>query len=70
MKEETSVKITTQVRLDAYRIISDAIESGLRFGWNRAHKHTDDPGQDLIIDQMHSAVMNELCEILKFDEGL
>lgn len=62
------MKIKTELRLDAYKIISDTIETAIRYGYNRAHKHVENPSVDLILEQIHNAIMNDLCEIIKFDE--
>jgi hypothetical protein len=62
------VMVEARVRLDAYRIIDDVVEQAVRLGYNRAYKHTDNPQEDLFIQEIHRAVMNELCEVLKFDD--
>jgi|APGre2960657373_1045057.scaffolds.fasta_scaffold71517_1 hypothetical protein len=68
MKIDHNLGIKSTVRLDSYKIINDTIEIGISRGWNRAHKHTETPSQQHILNEIHTAVMNELCEILKFDE--
>lgn len=60
-----SAKHTVKVNL--YKIISEAVESGVAYGYRRAHKYTDTPGEDLICQQIEDAVLNELCEVLVFD---
>lgn len=67
MKKE-SIKVDVCVKLDAYKIISDAIDRSVDFGWNRAHKHTDTPSAEHIKTEVCNSIMNELCEILKFDD--
>jgi hypothetical protein len=34
----------------------------------RAHKHTDAPGEDAIVDQIVQGVLNELCEYFDVDD--
>lgn len=68
MKIDHDLGIKSTVRLDSYRIISDTVEIGISHGWNKAHKHTETPSQQHVLNEIHAAVMNELCEILKFDE--
>ena len=63
-------KAKATVKLNAYRIISEAVTSGIAYGWNRAHKHVDNPDEHHIKEQMHNAITNELCDILDFDDGL
>lgn len=62
------IKTTALLRLNAYKIISDVIESGIRYGYRHAHKHVENPSEDAIIEQIHLSIMNELCEIINFDE--
>lgn len=57
------VKVTANV----YKILSRAVEEGIVYGWNRAHKHTDAPGEEAIKDEMERAVMNEICEVVKME---
>lgn len=53
-----------------YSIMSDAVERGIAYGYNRAHKHTDKPAEETIRQQIHDAVMLELTEVFDFgDEG-
>lgn len=68
--KEVDIKVQTssRVRIDTYKIIDDAVESGVRYGFSRAHKHTDSPSKEHVIEEIHRQVMNSLCEILKFDE--
>jgi len=63
-------KIKTEgvVRIDAYAVISRAVEEGIEYGWNRAHKHTDKPSKDLILTEMENAIMNSLSEVLQYGE--
>jgi len=57
------------MKLKAYRIVSDAVERAVSYGYNRAHKHTETPGKDGIVDAIYNEVMNELSEIIDWDEG-
>ena len=43
-------------------LLTEAVEAGVQRGWNRAHKHTDTPEEARILDEIHTAVMAELCE--------
>ena len=62
-------KITASVlRVNFYSIISDAIDRGIDIGWNHAHKHTDNPGEEMLKQHIFQDIMNELCDILEFDE--
>ena len=56
------------VRFNSYALFTRAVEEGLQRGWNRAHKHTDAPGEEAVIEAMLDAVMLEFSEILIFDD--
>lgn len=62
------VEVKGSVRIDAYAVISRAIEEGIGYGWNRAHKHTDTPSRDHILTEIENAIMNSLGEVLKYGE--
>lgn len=66
----TRKKISTDARMKVrtYEVLSRAIEEGVSYGWHRAHKHTDKPDGDAVIEQIRQAVMNEICEVFEFSE--
>jgi len=62
------LNVDATVKIDAYRVIDVAVENAISYGYSRAFKYTDSPTKDHIIDEIHRSVMNNLCDILKFDE--
>jgi len=50
-------------------VLEKCIENGILYGWNRAHKHTDEPSEDLITYVMRDAIMHEVYEWFEFDEN-
>lgn len=56
------------LRVDIYRLVSDAVEDGITSGWYRAHKHTDTPTPEFIKCEIESAVMNELSNVFIWPE--
>ena len=52
---------------DYYAIISRAIEEGIQFGLNRAYKHTDTPSREEIADALETAILDQLCEFIRFE---
>jgi len=62
LKGQISVKAS--VRIEAYEVICRAIETGIAFGWNRAHKHGK-PTEEVFKQAMYDAITNELWEVLK-----
>ena len=55
------------LRPKIYALLDTAVESGIAYGWTRAHKHTDTPTEDQIKDEIHRAVMNDIAEWFEFD---
>ena len=49
-------------------ILSECIENGLRYGYSRAHKHTDQPSQETITQAMDRAIWNEIDEHFSFGD--
>ena len=49
-------------------ILSECIENGLRYGYNRAHKHTSEPSQETITQAMDRAIWNEIDERFSFGD--
>ena len=43
-------------------VLELAIKNGIDYGWNRAHKHTDTPSEDLIKQEMEEAIWHEIYE--------
>ena len=56
------------MKVDKYRVLSDCVEEGIRYGYNRSFKHTDNPSEDDIVREIENAVMNQICEYFNFDE--
>lgn len=52
--------------LDSYRIIRDAVDIGIGFGYRRAHKHMDNPTEETITQAISDAVMLELDNVIKW----
>lgn len=56
------------MKLNSYKIVNDAIESGIEFGLQRSRKHTSKPSDDKIVEEIVNAVMLNLAEIIIFDD--
>jgi hypothetical protein len=56
------------IKAKTYPLMADAVEVGLRLGWNRAHKHTDAPTPDAIQEAQADAVMIEIAERFTFSD--
>jgi len=53
-----------------YRILTEAVENGVKYGYHRSYKHTDDPDPDQMQDTIIQAVMNEIFEWFDVDDHL
>lgn len=51
-----------------YPLLLDAVESGVRYGWNRAHKHEDNPSEEIVIQRITDSVMTEIFERFEIPE--
>ena len=45
-----------------------AIEEGVRYGYNRAHKHTENPTANVVMDHITQNVMDCIDEWFDFDK--
>lgn len=57
----------TRLILKTYSIIDEAVQSGIEYGYNRAHKHTDTPTAEAIKEEIRRAVMIELDDVVNWD---
>jgi hypothetical protein len=51
-----------------YIVLSDAVERGVEYGWNRAYKHTEDPDPREIRQSIIEQVMITIGEYFEFDD--
>ena len=62
------LKINSEaIRAKAYPLMREAVESGVAYGWIRAHKYDDAPTPDAIKDAIEQAVMDQICERFAFE---
>ena len=66
LSPDDRVPASGTVSVDVYRVIEEAVDAGVAYGWNRAHKHDERPTPETIQDAISRAVMGELCEWLRF----
>jgi hypothetical protein len=48
-----------------YNIVRDCVGNSIRYGSRRAHKHTDEPSEDLLESEIYSAIVKALDERLE-----
>ncbi len=49
-------------------ILEQAIEEGVRRGYSRAHKHNEDPSEEVICETIEECVMSQIYEYFTFDD--
>lgn len=53
-------------KVNLYRILSDAVDSGVAVGLRRAYKYTESPTYEDIVESIVREVMNKLDEVIDF----
>jgi hypothetical protein len=66
--KRTKRSVRGGMKVRAYDVLRRAVEEGAMYGWRRAHKHTDTPEENAIVDQIIQGVLNEVCEYFDFDD--
>lgn len=56
------------IRVRAYEVLIRAIEDGIDYGWQRAHKHSDAPDVYAIKSALFDAIANEVSEWFDFGD--
>lgn len=64
--DETPPKRVALPPVDKYRLISEAVERGVSYGYRRAHKHTNTPSEEMIFEQIQNAILFEITEVFQF----
>lgn len=67
---KTTIPMMKMIRPKTYTILIEAVENGVRYGVNRAFKHSEDPTKDHIMQEVETAVINEIFEWFEIvDDG-
>jgi hypothetical protein len=51
-----------------YNLIERCVDDGIEYGYNRAHKHVQDPNPEHIKSAIRDAVMLEITEWFDFEQ--
>lgn len=57
-----------RVTVKVYDVLRRAVEEGVGYGYQRAHKYTDTPDEEIVRDRMVEAVMGCICDVFEFPE--
>ena len=55
------------MRANERALLAACIDTGISFGWNRAHKHTDEPNEHRIQEEIENAIWYEIDQYFVFD---
>lgn len=58
----------SQLRPKTYQVLELAVEDGITLGWNRAHKHEENPSEEIIKENIRENVMLVISEWFYFDD--
>ena len=64
----SKIPLHATVSLNAYGVIDRAVTDAVEYGYRRAHKHGK-PDEQQLCQAIQDAVISELCEVLRFDDG-
>lgn len=56
------------MKVNAYKVLSEAVENGISYGYSKAHKHDEYPTEDEIAFHLHQEIMLQICEYFQFDD--
>lgn len=56
-----------KLKVNTYVVLSECIEIGINMGWNRAHKHTDNPNEEQLKEEIERYILLQISEKFKFD---
>lgn len=56
-----------KLKVNTYAVLDECVEIGIERGWNRAHKHIDNPTEEQIKEEILRYVMLQVSEKFKFD---
>ena len=56
------------MKANEYLVLSEAVEEGVSYGYQRAFKYSDNPTPDAIQAAIVDAVMSQVCEYFFFED--
>lgn len=56
------------MKVKIHALLSECIERGILRGYQRSYKHTDSPNELSICENIHDAIMEDICEFFDFDD--
>lgn len=68
MKRTRRVRPRVDLKVDVYKIIDRCVDEGVEAGWRRAHKHTDNPSEATVKEEISRAIMLQMDEVFLWPE--
>ena len=62
-------QLESGLRVKVYPVLVEAIEAGVAYGWQRSHKHEENPAPFAIQAAIIDAVLNNMCERFDIVDG-
>ena len=56
------------MKINEYKVLYEAIDTGITLGLGSAFNHTDTPSRNLLRSSLEREIMNAICEWFEFDE--
>jgi hypothetical protein len=60
--------IPSGIYVRSYSVLHRAVEEGVVLGWQRAHKHSDQPDAETVKDYIVQSVMDEIEAYFEFKQ--
>jgi hypothetical protein len=57
------------MKANEYQLMVQCVEEGYKYGYHRAHKHTDNPTPEQIATAVQEAIINAMCEWFMFEDS-
>jgi hypothetical protein len=58
---------SSTISVRPYPVLLRAVEEGVAMGWQRAYKHTDQPGAAVVQEAIVQSVLAEISEYFEFE---
>lgn len=55
------------MKANEYKLMEDCVERGINAGYQKAFKHSDNPPEEEIKQQINHYIMLEICEYFTFN---
>jgi hypothetical protein len=57
-----------KLKMNAWKIVTIAVEQGVAYGYRRAHKHTDKPTEEHLVQEIEDAVMSAISDVVNWED--